>query len=52
MNKAENQINDMEQKEAKNKQKSGQEEEKENPKKMRIIKAASWTSSRGPTFTF
>ena len=46
---AKNQINDLEQKEAKNNQ-SEQEDEKRITK-MRKVKAASGTTSRGPTFT-
>ena len=45
---AEHEINDLEQKEAKNNQ-SEQEDEKRITK-MRKVKAASGTTSRGPTF--
>ena len=48
VNEAENQINDLEHKEAKNKQSEQQEEKR--IQKMRIVQAASGTPSRGPVF--
>ena len=45
---AENQINDLEHKEAKNKQSEQQEEKR--IQKMRIVQAASGIPSRGPVF--
>ena len=49
VDKADNQINGLEHKEAKNNH--AEQEEKKNPKKMRIVQTASGTTSRGPTFT-
>ena len=48
VNEAENQINDLEHKEAKTTNHNNKK--KKESKKMRIVKAASVTTSRGPTF--